>query len=150
MTHEIDNKSEARLAAALRSAPETEEQPSAGLHERIMAEVRTERAEPSRASFMELLRPVLAMAAVGAVATGVTMVLVNRQSEARTEEARAFVRVTHNLTQSARTIERQVIDRASELFIDPVERQAREIEGDARALIQRVREALPARPEIDG
>ena len=152
MNDKIDSKSEARLASALRSAPETEEQPSPALHERIMAGVRAEPSTPVETplKFHDLFRPLLALAAVGALAAGVTLVVVvNRQDAARTERARAFVRVTHDLTQSARAIERQVFDRASEVFIDPMERQALEIENDARALIQRVRDAFPELVEAD-
>ncbi len=148
--------SETRLGAALRAAPETTEQPSAGLHERIMSAVRQEprqerREDAPRAMLGVFLRPVLALAAVGALAGGVTLAVVaSREDQSRAEEARAFVRVTQNLAESARTLEQRVLDRASELLIDPVERQARALEGDAKALLVRMREAFPDRSGLDG
>ncbi len=148
--------SETRLGAALRAAPETTEQPPAGMHERIMSAVRQEpcqerREDAPRAVLAVFVRPVLALAAVGALAVGVTLsVVANREDRSRAEEARAFVRVTQGLAESARTLEQRVLDRASELLIDPVERQARAFEGDARALLVRMREAFPVSPGLDG
>ena len=157
MTERFDkSKSEIRLGAALRASPETTEQPSPELHDRIMTTVRQEprqelRQDEPRVMLSVFLRPVLGLAAVGALATGVTLVMVaNREDRSRAEEARAFVRVTQGLAESALTLEQRVLDRASELLIDPVERQARAFEGDARALLVRMREALPDRPAQDG
>ncbi len=143
-------ESEDRLAAALRAAPEACERPSEALHGRIMSAIGQE-SGPARSGPSEYLRPMLALAAVLLVAAGVTLVLVGgREDRARAEQARAFVRVTYGLTESARTLERRVLDRAGELLVDPVERQARALRGDAEALLQRVREAIPERSGPEG